>query len=65
MRREIEAALDSQRNIVPLMLAGFDFNTPVIASQLTAKLVALKEYNGLPIPKGFFRLPWSVCAIGF
>jgi hypothetical protein len=24
MRREIEAALDSRRNIVPLMLAGFD-----------------------------------------
>src|SRR6516165_9581153 len=28
MRREIEAALDSQRNIVPLILAGFDFGTP-------------------------------------
>ena len=35
MRREIEAALDSPRNIVPLMLAGFDFGTPAIASQLT------------------------------
>ena len=30
MRLEIEAALDSQRNIVPLMLAGFDFGTPAI-----------------------------------
>jgi hypothetical protein len=28
MRREIEAALDSQRNIVPMMLQGFDFGTP-------------------------------------
>jgi hypothetical protein len=54
MRREIEAALDSQRNIVPLMLAGFDFGTPAIASQLTGKLAALKEYNGLEIPKGYF-----------
>src|ERR1035437_1116378 len=27
LRREIEAALDSQRNIVPLMLEGFDFGT--------------------------------------
>jgi hypothetical protein len=27
MRREIEAALDSKRNIVPLMFAGFDFGT--------------------------------------
>ena len=54
MRREIEAALDSQRNIVPVMLAGFDFDTPSSASQLTGKLAALKKYNGLPIPKGYF-----------
>jgi hypothetical protein len=54
MRREIEAALDNQRNIVPLMLAGFDFDTPATASQLTGKLAALKKYNGLPIPKGYF-----------
>jgi hypothetical protein len=54
MRREIEAALDSQRNIVPLMLAGFDFGIPAIAKQLTGKLAALKKYNGLPIPKGYF-----------
>ena len=54
MRLEIEAALESQRNIVPLMLAGFDFGTPATASQLTGKLVALKEYNGLEIPKAQF-----------
>jgi internalin A len=54
MRREIEAALDSQRNIVPLILAGFDFGTPAIATQLAGKLAALKEYNGLEIPKGYF-----------
>src|SRR5207344_2248956 len=54
MRREIEAALDSQRNIVPLMLEGFDFGAPAIATQLTGKLAALKQYNGLPIPKGYF-----------
>jgi formylglycine-generating enzyme required for sulfatase activity len=55
MRREIEAAIDSQRNIVPLMFAGFKFDTPAIASQLTAgKLVALQEYNGLEIPAASF-----------
>jgi TIR domain len=54
MRREIEAALDSQRNIVPLMLAGFDFGISAAASQLTGKLAALKKYNGLPIPQGYF-----------
>jgi hypothetical protein len=54
MRREIEAALDNQRNIVPLMLAGFDFSKAAIAGQLTGKLAALKEYNGLEIPKAKF-----------
>jgi hypothetical protein len=55
MRREIEAALDSRRNIVPLMLEGFDFSTPAIASQLTGKLASLKEeYNGLKIPEASF-----------
>ena len=50
LRREIETALANQRNIVPLMLEGFDFGTPKIASQLTGTLAALKHYNGLSIP---------------
>ena len=54
LRREIETALDSQRNIVPLMLEGFSFGTPKIASQLTGNLAALKRYNGLNIPPEFF-----------
>ena len=54
LRREIETALANQRNIVPLMLEGFDFGTPKIASQLTGKLAALKHYNGLSIPPDYF-----------
>ena len=54
LRREIETALDSRRNIVPLMLEGFDFGSPKIASQLTGKLTALKRYNGLSIPPDYF-----------
>ncbi|MGA2350143.1 MAG: tetratricopeptide repeat protein [Terracidiphilus sp.] len=54
LRREIETALDTRRNIVPLMLEGFDFGTPKIASQLTGKLVTLKGYNGLSIPPDYF-----------
>ncbi|MEY9234070.1 hypothetical protein ABIF68_002517 [Bradyrhizobium japonicum] len=54
MRREIEVALDSQRNIVPLMLQDFSFGAPAVAVQLTGKMAALKQYNGLPIPTGFF-----------
>jgi hypothetical protein len=54
LRREIETALRSQRNIVPLMMEGFDFGTPKIANQLTGKLAALKKYNGLSIPPEYF-----------
>jgi tetratricopeptide (TPR) repeat protein len=54
LRREIEAALDGQRNIVPLMLEGFDFGTPAIAEQLTGKLAALKQYNAVSVPPEYF-----------
>ena len=54
LRREIESALDTQRNIVPLMLEGFDFGTPAIASHLTGMLAALKRYNALSIPPEYF-----------
>jgi hypothetical protein len=54
MRREIEAALDNRRNIVLLMLEGFDFGKPPVAGQLTGKLAEFKKYNGLEIPKGYF-----------
>jgi hypothetical protein len=43
-----------QRNIVLLMLEGFDFGTPAIASQLTGALAALKDYNGLSVPVEYF-----------
>jgi tetratricopeptide (TPR) repeat protein len=54
LRREIETALASQRNTVPLMLEGFDFGAPTIASQLTGALAALKDYNGVRIPPDYF-----------
>ena len=61
MRREIETALASHRNIVPLMLEGFDFSTPRIASQLTGTLAALKHYNGLSIPPDYFVEAMDPC----
>jgi tetratricopeptide (TPR) repeat protein len=54
LRREIETALANQRNIVPLMLEGFDFGSPKIASKLTGNLAALRHYNGLSIPPEYF-----------
>src|SRR5215469_3399041 len=55
LRREIETALANKRNIVPLMLQGFDFGTPKIAGQLMGTLAALKHYNGLNIPPDYFE----------
>jgi len=54
LRREIEEALAQKRNIVPLMLEGFDFGTPTIANQLTGKLAVLKRYNALDVPASYF-----------
>ncbi len=55
LRREVEAALDSLRNIVPVMLEGFGFGTPTIASQLTGKLASLKHYNAMTVPPDYFE----------
>jgi hypothetical protein len=56
LRREIETAFEKQRNIVPLMLEGFDFGKPEISGLLTGKLAPLKEYQGLRIvPEYFFE----------
>lgn len=54
LRREIETAIDTQRNIVPLMLDRFDFGAPAVAKQLTGKLAALKRYNALDVPPAYF-----------
>ena len=54
LRREIEAALNSKRNIVPLMLEGFVFGTPSISNQLTGKLAALKKYNAMTVSAEYF-----------
>jgi len=54
LRREIEAALELRRNIVPLTLEGFDFSTPAISGQLPGTLAALKSYNALSVPAGYF-----------
>ena len=54
LRREIETALATQRNVVPLMLEGFDFGAASIAGQLTGGLAALKQYNGVRIPPDYF-----------
>jgi TIR domain-containing protein len=54
-RLEIETALLNRRNIVPVMLEGFDFSSPVIAGQLASAVGLLKRYNSIEIPANFFN----------
>jgi tetratricopeptide (TPR) repeat protein len=55
LRREIELALDSRRNIVALMLDEFKFNSPGVSEQLTGKLAALKKYTAVHVPADYFE----------
>jgi formylglycine-generating enzyme required for sulfatase activity len=54
LRREIEEAIECRRNIVPMLLEGFDFGASAVASQLTGRLAELKKYNGLTLPIEYF-----------
>jgi hypothetical protein len=54
-RREIETAIDVQRNIVPLMLDSFDFGAPEVSNQLGDTLAPLKRYNGVHIYPAYFQ----------
>ena len=53
LRREIETAIETRRNIIPLMFDGFDFGKS-IANQLTGDLATLKSYNGLQVTGAYF-----------
>jgi tetratricopeptide (TPR) repeat protein len=54
LRREIETAIDSKRNIIPLMMEGFGFGNPATEKALTGKLTDLKKYNAMSIPAEYF-----------
>jgi hypothetical protein len=54
LRREIEYAISSQRNVIPLMLEGFDFGKPEITSRLTGALATLRRFNALEVYAAYF-----------
>jgi len=54
LRREIECAIENKRNIIPIMLEGFEFGSPTIARYLIGKLVMLKKYNGMTATVEYF-----------
>ncbi len=47
LRREIETAIVERRNIIPVMLEGFDFGSATVQPFLNGKLESLSTYNGL------------------
>src|SRR6266498_4619522 len=55
LRREIETAIDAQRNIVPLFFKGFKFGAPSVSAKLTGKLSDLNRYNGLNVHEDYFH----------
>lgn len=54
LRREIEIAFESRRNIVPILLENFDFGAPENVKCLTGELENLRNYNGLNIYAAYF-----------
>lgn len=52
LRREIEQALDTQRNLIPVMVGGFQFKDN--EKYLTGKLADLPRYNGLSLFYEYF-----------
>ena len=54
LRREIETAIELKRNIVPLMMEGFDFGSSTTIEALTGKLSTLNTHNGLRLYADYF-----------
>lgn len=54
LRREIELAIRNHRNVIPLMMEGFDFGSATTAKALTGELANLKLYNAIGIPAEYF-----------
>jgi hypothetical protein len=55
VRLEIETAMDTKRNIIPVMLEGFDFRDVSLSESIHGKVSGLKRYNGLPLPSEYFN----------
>ncbi len=54
LKKEIRLALENQRNIIPIMLEGFDFGSPKTKEFLTEDIIALKEYQGLRLIADYY-----------
>ncbi|HRF97538.1 MAG TPA: tetratricopeptide repeat protein, partial [Aggregatilineales bacterium] len=52
LRREIETAIDTKRNIVPLLFDGFNWGN--MGRYLVGKMTVLNTYNALDVPANYF-----------
>jgi len=50
LRREIELAIESKRNVVPLLFNGFSFEDKLAVERLQGALAPLRDYQALSIP---------------
>ena len=55
LRREVEQAIEAERNIIPLLIDGFHFDQSDIQELLTGDLFHLQEYNGLVLTAPMFQ----------
>jgi len=54
LRREIEAAIVARRNVVPLLLDGFQLDSELARRRLQGSLAPLGKYQALPVPDDYF-----------
>ena len=55
LKREIYAAFDCNRNVVPLFVNGFTFSDPTVRADLIGQLPRLSKYNGIDLNVAFFE----------
>ncbi len=53
LRREVEYALQTGRNVIPLLFNGFEFKD--YRHLLTGTLAQLERQQGIPVPQAFFN----------
>ena len=54
LREEVALALDSDRNVIPLVMEGFDSSSPSVQKAISGKLAKLKNFSALRLYSEYF-----------
>lgn len=54
LREEVSLALASERNVIPLVMEGFDSSSPSVQKAISGKLAKLKEFSALRLYSEYF-----------